>query len=189
MPEDLRQAIIGAQGSKKLLEYMDRDRERRAMIRTSTAVDVIQGGDKGGLLITFTQTLASNTFLSVNSLPENANILVNHRIAIQDSVQAVKDHYVQLLTPWAKERCFQLHAFGTSSPRENGTSTPPDSTSDCGDVTLSAQYELESSPVSSAEDPRFALLAGTIKGVFGDDVVVAPEMLTGRLISTLMWTA
>lgn len=49
MPEDLRQAILGAQSSKRLLEYMDSDRERRAMVRTSTAVDMIQGGDKGKL--------------------------------------------------------------------------------------------------------------------------------------------
>ena len=47
MPGDLREAILGTQSSKKLLEYMDSDRERRAMVRTSTAVDVIQGGDKG----------------------------------------------------------------------------------------------------------------------------------------------
>ncbi|KAJ9607100.1 Gly-Xaa carboxypeptidase [Cladophialophora chaetospira] len=163
MPEDLRQAVLGSQSSKKLLDYMDQDRERRAMIRTSTAVDVIQGGDK------------------VNSLPENASILVNHRIAIQDSVKAVKDYYVKLLSPWAQERSFKLHAFGAEPPYENGTSTPPTNTSDCGDLRLSAHYELESSPVSSAEDSRFALLAGTIKGVFGDDVVVAPEMLTGDL--------
>ncbi len=50
MPEDLRDAILGSRSSKKLLEYMDNDRERRAMVRTSTAVDVIQGGDKGMLL-------------------------------------------------------------------------------------------------------------------------------------------
>ncbi len=47
MPEDLRHAILGSRSSKRLLEYMDDDRERRAMVRTSTAVDVIQGGDKG----------------------------------------------------------------------------------------------------------------------------------------------
>lgn len=47
MPDDLREAILGPHSSKKLLEYMDGDRERRAMVRTSTAVDVIQGGDKG----------------------------------------------------------------------------------------------------------------------------------------------
>jgi Gly-Xaa carboxypeptidase len=122
----------------------------------------------------------------VNSLPENANILVNHRIAIQDSVQAVKDHYIDLLGPWTKERNFTLHAFGTETPRENGVSTPLSSTSDCGDLTLSAHYELESSPVSSAEDARFGLLAGTIKGVFGDDVVVAPEMLTGKDVNSCL---
>ncbi|EXJ63874.1 hypothetical protein A1O7_00209 [Cladophialophora yegresii CBS 114405] len=169
MPEDLRQAILSSQSPKKLLDYMDSDRERRAMIRTSTAVDVIQGGDK------------------VNSLPENASILVNHRIAIQDSVTAVKDHYIQLLGPWAKERSFKLYAFGAQSPPENATLTALSNTSDSGDLTLTAHYELEPSPVSSAEDPRFALLAGTIKGVFGDDVVVAPEMLTGNTDTRYYW--
>lgn len=47
MPEELRDAILGAHSHKKLLEYMDEDRDRRAMVRTSTAVDVVQGGDKG----------------------------------------------------------------------------------------------------------------------------------------------
>lgn len=64
MPEDLRQAIIGGQGSKRLLEYMDGDRERRAMIRTSTAVDVIQGGDKGELLTISIHELRSNIVVS-----------------------------------------------------------------------------------------------------------------------------
>jgi Gly-Xaa carboxypeptidase len=113
-------------------------------------------------------------------LPEKASILVNHRIAIQDSVQAVKDHYVRNLKPWAKKHCFDFHAFGTDTPREDGDCEPVNNTADHGDLSLFAHYELESSPVSSAEDARFALLAGTIKGVFGDDVVVAPEMLTGK---------
>ncbi|KIW78846.1 hypothetical protein Z517_08685 [Fonsecaea pedrosoi CBS 271.37] len=170
MPEDLREAILGAQSSKRLLEYMDSDRERRAMIRTSTAVDVIQGGDK------------------VNSLPENASVLVNHRIAIQDSVQAVKGHYIDLLAPWAQERGFKLHAFGEKAQCENNKVTRPgNNTADCGDLTLSAHYELESSPVSCAEDARFRLLAGTIKGVFGNDVVVAPELLTGNTDTRYYW--
>ena len=47
MPEELREAILGPHSSEKILEYMDSSRERRAMVRTSTAVDVISGGDKG----------------------------------------------------------------------------------------------------------------------------------------------
>jgi Gly-Xaa carboxypeptidase len=47
MPEELREAILGPRSNEKILEYMDSSRERRAMVRTSTAVDVISGGDKG----------------------------------------------------------------------------------------------------------------------------------------------
>ena len=49
-----------------------------------------------------------------------------------------------------------------------------------GTLILEAQYELDSSPVSDAEDDRFGWLVGTLRGVFGDDVVVAPELLTGK---------
>jgi len=53
-----------------------------------------------------------------------------------------------------------------------------------GTLVLEAQYELDSSPVSDAEDDRFGWLVGTLRGVFGDDVVVAPELLTGELSKT-----
>ena len=117
---------------------------------------------------------------SVNSLPENVYCLVNHRIAVQDSVQAVKDHYVQLLQPWADERHFALDAFGlTTTPKGMSRKLAYENT--MGALTLAAQYELDSSPVSDAEDVRFGWLAGTLRGVFGDDIVVAPELLTGKL--------
>ncbi|KIX05815.1 uncharacterized protein Z518_03787 [Rhinocladiella mackenziei CBS 650.93] len=170
MPQDLREAILGAQSSKKILDYMDGDRERRAMVRTSTAVDVIQGGDK------------------VNSLPENVSVLVNHRIAIQDSVQAVKDHYVRLLSPWARKWNFKFHAFdGETSTQATNPTIQSENNSDSGDLTLTAQYELEPSPVSEVDDARFRALAGTIKGVFGDDVVVAPELLSGNTDTRYYW--
>ena len=50
MPDDLREALLGPRSKEKILEYMDTSRERRAMVRTSTAVDVIAGGDKGEVL-------------------------------------------------------------------------------------------------------------------------------------------
>jgi Gly-Xaa carboxypeptidase len=89
----------------------------------------------------------------------------------------VKDYYTRLLTPWAKQRSISLHAFEDAT-REGIHDTTPQSAS--SNVTLTAEYDLNPSPVSSAEDARFGLLAATIKGVFGDDVVVAPEMLTGE---------
>ncbi|KAK5198562.1 Gly-Xaa carboxypeptidase [Exophiala xenobiotica] len=169
MPEDLRDAISGSRSSKKLLEYMDSDRERRAMVRTSIAVDVIQGGDK------------------INSLPENATVLVNHRIAIHDSVQVVKDQYVALLSPWAKKWHFNLDAFGVKQRNRKDDMTRTDNNNDCGDLTLTAAYELDPSPVSDVDDASFRWLAGTIKGVFGEDVVVAPELLSGNTDTRYYW--
>lgn len=117
--------------------------------------------------------------ISVNSLPESVQVLVNHRIAVQDSVQAVKAHYLRLLQPWADQRRFRLNAFGSVLPPKRPM---PRSEHDLegGTLILEAQYELDSSPVSDAEDGRFGWLVGTLRGVFGDDVVVAPELLTGK---------
>lgn len=47
MPEDLRKAILDPDSTDKLQKYMDSIRDRRAMIRTTTAVDIVSGGDKG----------------------------------------------------------------------------------------------------------------------------------------------
>jgi hypothetical protein len=116
----------------------------------------------------------------VNSLPEDASVLINHRIAIQDSVQVVKDYYINLLTPWVDEWQFELHAFGTEVRHPRDRTAQPDGNNDCGNLTLTAHYELESSPVSDTNDARFQWLAGTVKSVFGEDVIVAPELLTGR---------
>ncbi|KIV81012.1 hypothetical protein PV11_08466 [Exophiala sideris] len=169
MPLELRDAILGLKPTKRFLEYMDGDRERRAMVRTSTAITMVQGGDK------------------VNSLPETANLVINHRIALHDSVQAVKEYYSALLRPWAKKRHFNLDAFGVVEKNREDSQTRFDNNNDCGDLTLTAQYELEPSPISDTEDSRFSWLAGVIKGVFGENVVVAPELLTGNTDTRYYW--
>lgn len=115
----------------------------------------------------------------MNSLPESVQVVVNHRIAVQDSVQAVKDHYIRLLEPWAHRQRFSLNAFGSVLPPERSRSRPKDDLEE-GTLILEAQYELDSSPVSDAEDARFGWLVGILRAVFGSDVVVAPELLTGK---------
>ena len=46
---------------------------------------------------------------------------------------------------------------------------------------------LEPAPITSAEDPSFAFLAGTTKAVFGDDVIVAPTGMYGTCTTTPAW--
>lgn len=47
MPLSLRKAILDPSSSTEVLKYMDSSLERRALVRTSTAVDIMRGGEKG----------------------------------------------------------------------------------------------------------------------------------------------
>lgn len=114
------------------------------------------------------------TAVPANALPETAYALVNHRVAIEESIQVLKDHYVSVLSPLAKTWNFVLQAFGE---RIGPNVTPT------GTLTVAGHDELEPSPVSDHKDVRFSWLVGTLRGVFGKDVFVAPVLLTGELFA------
>lgn len=46
MPLPLRDAILSPSSKNKVIEYMDGSLETRALVRTSTAIDVVHGGEK-----------------------------------------------------------------------------------------------------------------------------------------------
>lgn len=174
MPSSLREAILDSPSSSKVLKYMDSSLETRALIRTSTAVDVIRGGEKGEYL-SRTRLLLSpigiaNPFVA-NALPETAYAIVNHRIAIEESIQTLKDHYTRIVSPLTSKWNFVLNAFGKEIDSKIVRT---------GTVTLAGHDELEPSPVSNHKDVRFSWLAGTLRGVFGEEVYVAPVLLTGE---------
>lgn len=106
---------------------------------------------------------------TANNLPESAYILVNHRIAIDHSVHSVKDHYSKLLYPSAERWNFTLCEFDVNCKVGEAS----------GAICLSSHESLEPSPVSDSNDPRFGWLSGTLRGVFGKDVIVAPVLLSG----------
>ncbi|KAH9206171.1 Gly-Xaa carboxypeptidase [Leptodontidium sp. 2 PMI_412] len=158
IPSDLRKAILDPRSADKVLKYMDSSVDSRALVRTSTAVDVVQGGEKS------------------NALPETAHIIVNHRIGVEESVQTVKDYYPRLLSPLAKKWDYGVQGFG----QEAASNTK-------GTITLAGYSALEPSPTSNIEDERFKWLTGTIRGVFGEDVIVAPVLLTGNTDTKFYW--
>ncbi|KAH7410653.1 Gly-Xaa carboxypeptidase [Cadophora sp. MPI-SDFR-AT-0126] len=158
IPSDLRKAILDPQSADKVLKYMDSSLDSRALVRTSTAVDVVQGGEKS------------------NALPETAHIIVNHRIAVEDTIQTVQDYYIHLLSPLAKKWDFSIQGFGQeASGNHKGT------------ITLAGHDALEPSPTSDPQDQRFDWLTGTIRGVFGKEVVVSPVLLTGNTDTKYYW--
>ncbi|KAK0120222.1 hypothetical protein ONS95_011628 [Cadophora gregata] len=158
IPVDLRKAILDPRSAKEVLKYMDSSLESRALVRTSTAVDLVRGGEKA------------------NALPETAHIMVNHRIAVEETVQTVKDYYVRFLSPLAKKWNYGLQGFGQEASGTND-----------GTITLVGLDALEPSPSSDPEDERFDWLTGTIRSVFGKDVIVAPVLLTGNTDTKFYW--
>lgn len=77
---------------KRVLELLNDN--TRLVLKTTQAVDVIEGGVK------------------VNALPESAHAIVNHRIAPYSSVAETQDRYKKLLTSVARTLDLSFTAFG-----------------------------------------------------------------------------
>jgi Gly-Xaa carboxypeptidase len=93
-------------------------------------------------------------------------------------VRIVKEHYVSLLTPWAETNGIAMQAFGEWILRPQQES---------GTLILTSEYDLDPSPVSDTNDPRFKLFARTIRSIFGEDVVVTPTILLGNTDTRYYW--
>ncbi|RDW71624.1 hypothetical protein BP6252_08187 [Coleophoma cylindrospora] len=160
VPPVIRDSIRDPRRQREVIQYLEKRPDSRALIRTSVAVDVVAGGSKA------------------NNLPESAYILVNHRIAIDHSVATVKTHYADVISPIAARLNFSICGFDYDDHGCNERE---------GSIYLSARDELEPSPVTSSDNSQFNWLTGTLRGVFGDEVVVAPVLLSGNTDTQFYW--
>lgn len=180
-PEDLRELARKAATDDAALKVLQgrllaSDPLYKAMLETTQAVDLVEGGVK------------------VNALPERASAVVNHRIAEHrfyffvecaglylplafSSVGELQQHLIDILTPVALKYDLALVAFDS-----NVTS------GGAGQVTLSDFHwtALEPSPVTPTKYGPWATLQGTIKAAFessptlnGSNVVITPSLAIG----------
>ncbi|KAK4112705.1 carboxypeptidase S [Canariomyces notabilis] len=129
------------------------------LMQTSQAVDVISGGIK------------------TNALPERATAIVNHRINIGETTSVVKERLTSLAGAVAQKYNLTLHAF-------DGKEEPSSI------MLQSKAYELEVAPVSPADGSvkgPFSVLAGTVRAVYGQDLVVTPGIMTGNTDTRYYW--
>ncbi|KAI0820814.1 carboxypeptidase S [Trametes gibbosa] len=171
----LRRALKGAVKSDKALheaqKELFKDPGFRAFVGTTQAIDLVNGGVK------------------TNALPEQAWAVVNHRIATDSSVDAVKEHDTALLQGLAQEFNLSYTAFGSQI---TGKDAPA-----YGTLTISDAWgaALEPAPISPIDAPEYALLSGTIKatynahrGLDGDmNIVVAPGIMSGNTDTRYYW--
>ncbi|EJD47930.1 carboxypeptidase S [Auricularia subglabra TFB-10046 SS5] len=173
-PPDLRRDILESASSDKALrrveKVLEKDSTMRALLSTTQAVDIVRGGVK------------------VNALPELVNAVVNYRIDVESSVDALKEHLNGLVEPAARRFGLNFSAW----PEDNGESAP------AGTLVLSDAWHSKLEPAPrTPTDPAakpYALLSGTIKAAIqnakGDpeaSVVIAPSISTGNTDTQRYW--
>jgi len=134
-------------------------------MQTSQATDLISGG------------------LKINALPEKASAVVNHRVAVESSISDVARRLVHIIQmSIAQPYHFELVAFGEKIKSNHDSTTP------VGRITLENFDEpLEPSPVSPFDTEAYSIFSGTIKQVLGEDIIVAPSIMTGNTDTKYYW--
>lgn len=132
------------------------------LMQTSVATDLIEGGVK------------------VNALPERTTSIVNHRVNIGEHTADVHHKITKLAKIVADKYNLTLHAF------DNHTETP-------SSITLyPGPNVLEPAPVSPTDvssDTPWSVLAGTVRALYGEDVIVAPGLMTGNTDTRHYWNS
>lgn len=132
-------------------------------MQTSQATDLISGGVK------------------INALPEKVYAVVNHRIAVESRVADVRANLESLLEKKILSKFpFSLDAWGSISGNTSSSSV--------GKIILeNFDLPLEPAPVSPFDTDSYKTFTGTIKQVMGEDIIVAPSLMTGNTDTKFYW--
>ncbi|KAI5962878.1 CPS1 [Candida margitis] len=156
--------------NSKLVAKISENKLLKYLIRTSQALDIIKGGEK------------------VNALPEDTKLAVNHRVAIESNVAAVKHHFTQRVIEVAKRHGLKVTSFGK-------TVYEPEGTEYAGEFKVTGDAGLESAPISPTDDNVWAYLSGVTRHVFEDlvytnltyPIVSAPAIMSGNTDTRYYW--
>lgn len=130
------------------------------LMQTSVAADLICGGVK------------------VNALPERTEAIINHRVNVGEHTELVHRKVTMLAMGIANKYNLTLQAF------DNNTESP-------SSITLRAGPNvLEPAPVTptyaSVLSP-WTVLSGTTRALYGEDLIVAPGIMTGNTDTRYYW--
>ncbi|KSA03541.1 uncharacterized protein AC631_00680 [Debaryomyces fabryi] len=153
--------------NKEVLKYLSKYPETKFLVTTSQAVDMVQGGTKS------------------NALPEYASVLVNHRIAVEESVEMVTDKVLGQVKNVAER--FDLGiVFNGEEIRKR---TPN------GYFNYSLVGLLEPAPITPINDKIWNTFGGSLRYLYEELVsleasetfIVSPFISTGNTDTKSYW--
>ncbi|KAH7879032.1 carboxypeptidase S [Lentinula edodes] len=180
IPSDLRKAIVHSGSSKKALKKLGdilfKNPANVALVGTTQAIDLIQGGVKS------------------NALPEQAYAVVNHRISTLSSLAEVIDRDTDTLKGLANKFNLSFISFGKTISDTSASSA-------YGSLVFSDAFNnslvpAPTTPTSGSKARPYELLSGTIQATYNahrglelesHNVVVAPGMPTGNTDTRYYW--
>lgn len=170
----LRDALLHA-GNEEIAQKLAAELgEEKWLMQTSQAVDVIVGGIK------------------VNALPETVQLMVNHRIAMHESVEFVNQHMRDILEPIARKYELDFSGLDMSSVDVKDIDT---STVSKGTLEMKSLQTLPPAPISpTGNNSVWAVFSGTLRHVFettesgrGKTVVPVGNIMTGNTDTIHYW--
>lgn len=160
----IQQALSSKKAAKTVADYLaSKDKFQRYLLQTSQATDLVSGGVK------------------INALPEKVYAVVNHRIAVESRVKDVRANLRSVIESKILPKfSMSLDAWGEVSGNTSSSSL--------GQIILENFDEsLEPSPVSPSDTAAYKTFTGTIKQIMGEDVIVAPSLMTGNTDTKFYW--
>ncbi|KAG5363202.1 Carboxypeptidase S [Yarrowia sp. B02] len=154
--------------NRKLVDILYHNPKYRDLIRTTQALDLINGGVKA------------------NALPETTLFLINHRIAIEHNVHDVQKKVTRNAHKIAKKHGLSLKAFGEEIIGDKDAK---------GAVEIDFfGHPLEVAPRAPTSGPTWDLVMGTAMHVFRDAVIpkekevfAAPGIMTANTDTRHYW--
>lgn len=172
LKSDISRLTTSKAAKKRVLKEVSKAADRKALVSTTQAIDIIFGG------------------LKINALPERVTLKTNHRISYDSSFEEVKEKTLKAIKKVAERYNLDIEAFGEVL-KENEVSS--------GLFKINSDSPLVPAPLTpTINNPTWDVLGGTIKHVFEDfaeyrdgdnhkDITVSPSCMTGNTDTRYYW--
>lgn len=167
LKKNILKAHLDEKANKRVLDFLTLDLESKYLVTTSQAVDIIFGGVKS------------------NALPESASVLINHRIAIEESVASTGKKVLDQIMSFADQ--YNLGVVSNDVEMKEKTAN--------GYINYNFNEPLEPAPVTPVGNEIWNLFGGALRHLYEDLVfpetndtfIVAPYISTGNTDTKSYW--
>lgn len=167
LKKTIMKAHLDKCANAKLLQHLEKDKLTEYSVKTSQAVDIISGGVKS------------------NALPEHASVLINHRIAVEETVASTITKVLTQVEEFAKKYDLGLIADGKEilPKTENGW------------FNYAAIEPLEPAPLTPTDGAIWEVFGGSLRYLYeelipariNETMIFSPYISTGNTDTRFYW--